>query len=75
MTVLEYHTNISLSETVNRTKVSNKVGRFNNKQMTIVITLEKGSGISVGKQIKLSVFSEFLLVPPGKYKERIIIRA
>jgi hypothetical protein len=74
MIVLKY-TNIPLSEIVNRTKFSNKIGRFNNKQMTIIITLVNGSGNSVGKQIKFSIFSEFSLVPPGKYQNRTVIRA
>ena len=43
--------------------------------MTLVITLVNGSGNSVGKQIKLSTFSKFSLVPPGKYQDRTVIRA
>jgi len=72
---LNYHTNIPLLEIVNRPKCNKKkVGRINDKVMTVAMTLVNRTGNSVGTLIKLTIFSEFSLVLPSKYQDRTVIR-
>jgi hypothetical protein len=42
--------------------------------MTVALTLVNGTANSVGTLIKLTIFSEFSLVSPGKYQDRTVIR-